>query len=79
MAVPLLALVPLALAMELALESLNPKVAADALERSLARQAKFDRFRLPEPAPLSAGSTAAAALPTAVNALSRDNQNAMAR
>jgi hypothetical protein len=67
------------LAMELALESLNPKVAADALERSLARQAKFDRFRLPEPAPLSAGSTAAAALPTAVNALSRDNQNAMAR
>jgi hypothetical protein len=67
------------LAMELALESLNPKVAADALERSLARQAKFDRFRLPEPAPLSAGATAAAALPTAVNALSRDNQNAMAR
>lgn len=68
------------LAMELALESLNPKVAADALERSLARQAKFERFRLPEPAPLSAGSTAAAALPTAINALSQQqNQNAMAR
>jgi len=69
------------LAMDLALEALNPQTAAAALERSLARQAKFERFKLTAPQTMRSGTFGASQIPAlTINALSRqENQNAMAR
>lgn len=68
------------LAMELAMESLNPQVAAAALERSMARQAQFERFRLTVPQMMGPAAFVASQLPGTINTLSQQqNQNAMAR
>jgi hypothetical protein len=68
------------LAMELAMESLNPQVAAAALERSMARQAQFERFRLTAPQMMGPAAFTASQLPGMINTLSQQqNQNAMAR
>lgn len=67
------------LAMELALESLNPQVAAAALERSLARQAQLAKFQITPPSMMQSGAFAASQLPAVVNIMGQQNQNAMAR
>jgi hypothetical protein len=67
------------LAMELALESLNPQVAAAALERSLARQAQLAKFQVTPPSMMQRGAFAASQLPAVVNVMGQQNQNAMAR
>ena len=67
------------LAMELALESLNPQVAAAALERSLARQAALDRFRLTAPQMMGPGTFLTSQIPAMTNAFVPGNENAMAR
>lgn len=67
------------LAMELALESLNPQVAAAALERSLARQAALDRFRLTAPQMMGPGAFLTSQIPAMTNAFVPGNENAMAR
>ena len=66
-------------AMELALESLNPQVAAAALERSLARQAQLAKFQITPPSMMQSGAFAASQLPAVVNIMGQQNQNAMAR
>jgi len=67
------------LAMELAFESLNPQVAAAALERSLARQARLAKFQITPPGMMKPGAFAASQLPAVVNVMGQQNQNAMAR
>lgn len=68
------------LAMELAMESLNPRVAAAALERSLARQAQLENLRLTAPQMMGREAFFTSQLPVFTNALNpQQNQNAMAR
>lgn len=68
------------LAMELAMESFNPQVAAKALERSLARQAQFERFRLTAPQMMGPEAYFTSQLPALTNAFNpQENRNAMVR
>ena len=67
------------LARELALESQNPMLAAANLERSLARQAEMQKFKLPLLRPIQPGAFATSQIPTVVNIMSGQNENAMAR
>lgn len=68
------------LAMELAMESLNPQVAAKALERSLARQAQLERFRLTAPQMMGREAYFTSQLPAFTNAFNpQENRNSMAR
>jgi hypothetical protein len=68
------------LAMELAMESFNPQVAAKALERSLARQAQFERFRLTAPQMMGPEAYFTSQLPAFTNAFNpQENRNAMVR
>lgn len=68
------------LAMELAMESFNPQVAAKALERSLARQAQFERFRLTAPQMMGPETYFTSQLPALTNAFNpQENRNAMVR
>ena len=67
------------LAMELALESLNPPLAAANLERALARQARLAKFQITPPGMMKPGAFAASQLPAVVNVMGQQNQNAMAR
>jgi hypothetical protein len=68
------------LAMELAMESFNPQVAAKSLERSLARQAQFERFRLTAPQMMGPEAYFTSQLPAFTNAFNpQENRNAMVR
>jgi len=65
------------LAMELAVEMLDPARAAASMERALARQAKLDAFRVPSAQPIPSAVVGA---PGIVNVFAnRENRNAMAR
>ena len=67
------------LALELAVEALNPRLAAANLERSLARQAAMQEFKLRSVRPIQPSAFATSQIPTVVNIMSGQNENAMAR